>query len=136
MNSDTPLFDPHDMARACARIAWAHKARDVLVLDVEKMLVITSCFVIATGHSRKQLQAIADAIHQELKRRGHRRLGLEGYEDGQWVLLDYGDVIVQLLDEEARRRYNLEMIWGDAPRIEWRAEAPEQPASEQHGAGD
>jgi ribosome-associated protein len=127
-------FDVHEMARQCARLADDRKARDIVILDVEEMLFITSCFVIATGQSRKQLQAIADSIHKEMKKRGYTRLGLEGYDDGQWVLLDYGDVIVQLLDEESRARYNLELIWGDAPRVAWEPEPNAEASTEDESA--
>jgi ribosome-associated protein len=111
--------DSRDVARICAEIADEKKATDIRILDVAKILVITSYFVIATGESRKQLQAIAEAIHARLKDAGLRRYGVEGLEEGKWILLDYGDVIVQLFDPETRRYYNLEMIWGDAPQVAW-----------------
>ncbi|GIW71632.1 MAG: hypothetical protein KatS3mg102_1174 [Planctomycetota bacterium] len=120
--------ETYEIARLCARIADRHKAREIVILDVERLLVITGCFVIATGDSRKQLQAIADAVHEALRARGLRRYGLEGYEEGRWILADYGDVILQLLDAEARQRYNLELIWGDAPRVGWEPEQDSPPA--------
>ena len=110
-------IEPREAALACAEIAYEKKATDILILDVEKILVITSYFVLASGESRKQLQAIADSINQRLKPHGCRRIGTEGYDDGKWILLDYGDIIVQLFDRETRNYYNLEMIWGDAPRV-------------------
>ncbi len=107
------------LALACADVADEKKATDIRILDVSQILVITSYFVLATGETRKQLQAIADAIHERLKPLGARRFGVEGYEEGSWILLDYGDVIVQLFDPEKRAYYNLEMIWGDAPQVAW-----------------
>jgi ribosome-associated protein len=112
-----PKIDWRDAALLCAETAYEKKATDIRVLDVSKILVITSYFVIATAESRKQLQAIADSIHEKLKPLGFRRMGTEGLEEGKWVLLDYGDVIVQLFDPTTRRYYNLEEIWADAPRV-------------------
>jgi ribosome-associated protein len=116
--------DPRDAALLCAEIAYDKKASDIAILDVSKIIVITSYFVIATGESRKQLQAIAEAIHAKLKPLGFRRYGREGVEEGRWILLDYGDVVVQLFDPEARRYYALEMIWGDAPRVPFTPKVP------------
>jgi ribosome-associated protein len=112
-------LDPREVALACAEVADEKKAEDIVILEVRDFLVITSYFVLATGETRKQLQAIADAIHQRLRPLGVRRFGTEGFEEGKWILLDYGDVIVQLFDRETRKYYNLEMIWGDAPRLAW-----------------
>jgi ribosome-associated protein len=114
-----PKDDPRELACICADVADEKKATDIRILEVGKILVITSYFVLATGETRKQLQAIADAIFERLKPLGLRRYGVEGYEEGKWILLDYGDVIVQLFDRETRAYYNLEMIWGDAPEVEW-----------------
>ena len=119
-----PLLDTRDAALLCADIAYDKKAEDILILDVSKIIVITSYFVIATGQSRKQLQAIAEGVHEKLKPLGFRRFSREGYEEGRWILLDYGDVVVQLFDVEARPYYNLEMIWGDAPRVAFTPKAP------------
>lgn len=116
--------DPRGIALLCADIADEKKAGDIVILDVEKILIITSYFVIATADSRKQLQAIADGIHERLKPLGVRRYGTEGYEEGKWILIDYGDVIVQLFDRETRGYYNLEMIWGDAPKVPWTSKQP------------
>ena len=122
-------MDSRDAALLCAQIAYEKKAEDIVVLDVSKIVVITDYFVIASGGNRKQLQAIADGIHQRLKPDGRKRLGHEGYEEGQWILVDYGDLIVQLFDKEKREYYNLETIWGDAPRVPFtpQAVAPQPP---------
>jgi ribosome-associated protein len=117
-------LEPRDIALVCADVADEKKADDIVILEVRKFLVITSYFVLATGDSRKQLQAIAEGIQERLKPRGARRYGVEGFEEGKWILLDYGDVIVQLFDRETRAYYNLEMIWGDAPRVEWQPKRP------------
>ncbi|MHC4830505.1 MAG: ribosome silencing factor, partial [Planctomycetota bacterium] len=118
-------MDAKELAIQCAEAAYQGKARDIQILDVDPVLVITHYFVIATGDTRKHLQGICNRIRATLKKEGVRKLGLEGYEDGQWVLLDYGEVIVQLFDPESRARYGLETMWADAAPLEW---APSGPA--------
>lgn len=82
--------------------------------------------MIASGSNRKQVQAIADEITQKMKAAGARRLGIEGQEEGSWICVDYGDVIVHLFNGEVRGFYELESLWADAPRVEWaKAEAAE-----------
>lgn len=113
----------------CARIADEKKGGRILILDVGPVLVITSYFVIVSGDTGKQLQAISEAINQKLKPLGIRRYGREGYQEGRWVLLDYGDVIVHLLLKDLRDYYNLETIWDDAPRIAWETGEKKKPAA-------
>ena len=112
-------MDPRAEAICCADIAYERKGTDVVILDVDNLLIIASYFVIATGHTRKHLQGMADAITKGLRERGVARLGSEGYQEGIWVLLDFGDVIVQLFTDDAREQYDLEGIWADAPRLDW-----------------
>ncbi len=112
------------MALLCAEVADEKKAEDIAILEVRPILIITSYFVIATGRSRKQLQAVADGIKGRLKAQGVRRLGTEGYEEGRWILLDYGDVIIQLFDPDARAYYSLETVWSDAPRVPFTPKTP------------
>jgi ribosome-associated protein len=122
-------IEPRDAALMCAQIAYDKKADDIVILDVSKLIVITDFFVIATGDTRKQLQAIADGIHEKLKPLKVRRFGTEGYEDGRWILIDYGDVVVQLFDRDTRGYYNLEMIWGDAPRLPFTPKRAAEPVN-------
>ena len=85
-------------------------------------------FVLATGLSRPHVKAMYDEIHVRLKAAGERHLPAEGAGFGWWVLLDYGDVVVHLLQPEARQYYDLEHLYGDCPRLDWRAvELPELP---------
>ena len=72
-----------------------------------------------TATSRRQSHAIAEEIDAEMKRRGEFKLGMEGSEEGRWVLIDYGDFVVHVFSIEAREYYSLEQIWGDAGKIEW-----------------
>ena len=107
-------------ARLCARIADDNRAKDILLLDLRQATPLVDFFVIATADSRRQSNAIAGEIDQEMKRLGERKLGMEGSEEGRWVLIDYGDFVVHVFSSEARTYYSLEDIWGDAVRIDWR----------------
>ena len=76
-------------------------------------------FVIVTGASRRQLHAISEEIDHVLEKQlGDHRLGIEGYEESHWILLDYGDVVIHLFDENTRKYYDLESLWGDATRVD------------------
>jgi ribosome-associated protein len=104
---------------ACARIADKKKAEDICILSVGKQLFLTDYFVICTGKNPRQLQAIAEAIDSYMAKRQVKRLGREGYPNGTWILLDYGDVICHLFTEEMRQFYELEELWAQARRIKW-----------------
>jgi len=91
----------------------------VVTLDVSRLLVITDLFVIATGTSRPHVQALAEEAEAELKEIDRRPLRREGLKDATWVLLDYGDIVIHVFDQETRSYYDLERLWGDAPRTEF-----------------
>lgn len=105
------------LALLCAEIAAEKKARDIVILDIHKLVVIADYFVVATGDSSRQLQAIAEAAEERLNSMKLHRLGEEGYREGKWILLDYGSVIVHLFLEPLRKHYDLENLWADAPRV-------------------
>ena len=108
---------------AAARTAEENRGSDILVLDMRKLTPVCDYFVIATGASRRQLHAISDEIDHTLEDElGDRRMGIEGYAASRWVLLDYGNVVIHLFDEETRSYYALEDLWGEATRVQWRAE--------------
>jgi ribosome-associated protein len=113
-----------DRAILSARIASDLRGREVVVLDVRGAASWTDFMVIGTGASRRQVVAIADEIDLQLKKHGDRRIGREGYEAGNWVVLDFGDVVVHLFDDEKRAYYRLESLWEDAPRVAWEPESP------------
>ena len=99
-------------------MADLNRARDIAIIDLREITAVFDFFVLATGSSRRQLHAIAEEIDDVLKKQfGDRRLGLEGYEDSRWILLDFGDVVVHLFDEETREYYDLEHLWAGAKRI-------------------
>ena len=108
-----------ELALAAAREAEDNRGQDVLVLDMREQTSAFDYFVIATGTSNRQLRAMSDAIDDVLQKQfGHRRLGLEGYRDSHWILLDYGSVIIHLFDAKQREYYQLEDLWAGATRIE------------------
>ncbi|HUT33059.1 MAG TPA: ribosome silencing factor [Planctomycetota bacterium] len=112
-------LSPEDLAIACARLCDEMKAEDILILDVRKLTQITDYFLLCSAASERQLKAIADRIHRDLKAQGVTCLGIEGEAVGGWVLVDYVDVVVHLFSREARDFYALEMLWGDAPKADW-----------------
>ena len=107
------------MAITCAEIADEKKAQDIVVLDISKLTFIAEYFVICTGINERQLQTIADETKAKLKKRSIQNIGIEGYNEAKWILMDYGDVIVHLFSKEMRSFYELELLWGDAPKVTW-----------------
>jgi ribosome-associated protein len=111
-----------DLARPRAlQIAHAgldKKAEDVLVLDVRGLTSYADYFVLMTADSDRQAGAIADAVDEKLKAGGATKVGVEGYESGRWILVDYGDVVAHVFSREARGFYDLEGLWADAPRFQ------------------
>lgn len=112
-----------ERARLCARIASDNRAKDILVLDLRKATPLIDFFVIATASARRQSRAMASEIDHEMKKIGEAKLGMEGFEDGRWTLIDYGDFVVHIFTAEDRAYYALEEIWGDSPQIDWREPA-------------
>lgn len=105
-----------------ARAADDKLATDTVVIDVGEVLAITDHFVITTGANPRQVRAIVEEIEKQLKEAGGpspRRI--EGLDDLEWVLMDFGDFVVHVFSAEARTYYSLERLWGDRPRVEWRA---------------
>ena len=97
------------------------KAEEIAILDLRQLTQITDFFVLCTAASERQLGAIADRMHRDLKAQGVTCLGVEGESSTGWILLDYVDIVVHLFSREARAFYALEMLWGDAPRLAWQA---------------
>ena len=106
-----------DMALLTAKAAADKKGRDITILELKGLSVITDYFIIVNGNSRIQTQAIAENIEKEMVLAGIRAARREGYHEGRWILLDYGAVIVHIFQEEERNFYSLERLWGDAPQI-------------------
>jgi ribosome-associated protein len=94
------------------------KAHDLVVLDLREVASFTDFFVIASGTNVRQVQAVADEVQEQLRRRlGVKPARVEGYNTAEWVLLDYGDFILHVFEEKSRRFYDLERLWRDASRV-------------------
>jgi len=111
-------MDSRKLAQLCRELADNKKAEDIVILDVRKISGITDYFVIASGTSEPHLRAILDEITEKL-REGHslRPRTTDGSVHGNWIVLDYFDVIIHIMRNDARTRYDLEGLWGDAPRV-------------------
>lgn len=105
-----------------ARLMLDKKAQDVLILDLRKVASFTDYFVICTGRSDRQVQAIAEHLERELKVLKWRPTAVEGLGVARWVLMDFGDVIVHIFQKQVREFYDLEGLWSDAPRLQVPAE--------------
>jgi ribosome-associated protein len=104
--------------KSAAEAAADKKAIDLVVLDLRKASAFTDFFVICTGANVRQVQAIADGVQETLRATGLRPSLVEGYERGQWVLIDYFDFIVHVFSPSTREFYGLERLWGDAKTID------------------
>jgi ribosome-associated protein len=102
-----------DMARSCAD----DKCDNLLVLDLRTLSPVTDYFVIATGISDRQIRSTADHLIDLAKEHGIKPIGLDGYDQANWILLDFFDVVVHLFAPSFRELYDLELLWGDAPKI-------------------
>jgi ribosome-associated protein len=106
------------LALAAARTAQDNRGGDVVVLDMRGITPVFDYFVVATGNSRRQLHAMSEEIDHCLEEElGDKRMGIEGYNESRWILLDYGNVVIHLFDEETREYYALEEFWSDAARV-------------------
>jgi ribosome-associated protein len=108
---------PLERALKCAERALDKKALNVRVLEIGRLSSIADYLVLASGRSDKQTQAIADSVKQGLKKFG-KALDIEGVKEGNWIVIDYGDVIVHIFQEEVRRHYDLDGLWAAAPETE------------------
>jgi ribosome-associated protein len=109
----------HDLAIAIARVIEETRGKDIRVLDLRSVTEVFDYFVIATGSSRRQMHAVSDEIERIVKANwGDEKRGIEGYNESRWIVLDYGDVVVQLFDSDSRDYWDLEHLWSDAKRVE------------------
>jgi len=108
-----------DLAVAAARIARDDNAEDITILDLRDISPVTDYFVICTGTSNRQLRTVADDIAKYGKEIGQKVWHVAGTESATWIVLDFVDVVVHLFDPEHREYYDLELIWGESPRVEW-----------------
>ena len=114
-----PALSGLEFAKEAARIAEEMHAEEVLILDLRGLSSVADFFVIGTGTSDRQMRAIADEIESYGRGVGQKPYGVNVYDSPTWLLIDYVDVVIHLFDPSKRHYYDLELLWGDAPRIEW-----------------
>ena len=112
------FYDLDDRVRLALHAASEKKAIEPTVLDLRGVASFTDFFVICTGANRRQVQAIADEVVDQMKRHGSPASRVEGYQNAEWVLVDYGDFVVHVFDEKARRFYDLERLWREGRRLD------------------
>jgi ribosome-associated protein len=108
-----------------AQAALDKKAKDTVVLELKNLTIIADYFVICSGESTTQVKAIVENVEKKLRGPRQKPTGIEGLNTARWVLMDYGDVIVHVFEEEKRAYYELEKFWLDAPRIPFEKEGDE-----------
>jgi len=105
------------MWREAVKAADAKQAKEIRVLDLRDISAFADFFVICTGSNSRQCQAIADEIQMRLKKLGEHADSVEGYQNAEWVLMDYGDYLIHIFSEKARAYYDLERLWRDAKTV-------------------
>ncbi len=113
------MTDPQDLAIVCARLAWAKKAENIMVIDVRELTDITDFLVIATVSSSAQSKALVSEIRKTVRENEAYTAFRATARDSTWVLLDYYDVVVDIFEPKTRSFYDLAHLWGDGPRVKW-----------------
>ncbi|QDU36892.1 Ribosomal silencing factor RsfS [Maioricimonas rarisocia] len=103
----------------CARACDNLRGENTIVLDLTGITPLFDYFVITTGNSRRQMHAIAEECDRVLAQQNSRRMGVEGYDESNWIVEDYGDVVLHVFTGETRELYDLENLWADAPQVDW-----------------
>ncbi len=117
LTAESKAMEPADLAHRVVDIASDHKAVDVVMLRTAEVTSMADYFVICSGRSERQVQALAGTIVDELRDEGVRAIGVEGQPAARWVLIDYGSVIVHVFAPEEREYYGLERLWSDAAQV-------------------
>ncbi|HIS27707.1 MAG TPA: ribosome silencing factor [Candidatus Pullilachnospira intestinigallinarum] len=112
------MEESRKMARMACDALEDKKALDVKVIGLEKISTLADYFIIASGANRNQVQAMADNVDEMLGRAGYQAKQVEGYQSANWILMDYGDIVIHIFDEENRLFYDLERIWRDGQSVE------------------
>lgn len=121
--------DFDERIRMALHAAADKKAIDLTVLDLRGVVTFTDFFIISTGANKRQMQAISDEVVDQLKRQGSPAARVEGYQAAEWILIDYGDFIVHVFAEKARRFYDLEYLWREAKRLDISPQVLDSPGS-------
>ncbi|NGQ94175.1 ribosome silencing factor [Brevibacillus sp. SYP-B805] len=106
-----------DLARLAVKAAEEKKAENILVMDIRELSIIAEYFVICHGNNERQVQAIVTEIRDQAYKNGYTVRGIEGADEGRWVLVDLGDVVVHVFHREEREFYNIERLWSDARQV-------------------
>ena len=118
--SERELERVRHLARTAARAADSKGGEDTIVLEIGPVLAICDLFVLTSGRNTRQVKTIAEEVEERVKAEGGGApLRVEGLNQAEWVLLDFGDFAVHVFLDETRRYYELERLWSDAPRLEW-----------------
>ena len=116
-SKEPPVLDVHERLREVVAAARDRKAVDLRVLHVDEISDFTEYFLICGGTSERQVQAIAEAVQEKLRNDKIRPQGVEGFRHGSWILIDYGEFVVHIFDEEIRAYYGLERLWADGSDV-------------------
>lgn len=111
-------MEGYELARACCKALSDKKAKDILILDVREQTIVCSYFVIASGTSSTQVKALGENLEEALEKEGLSPVRKEGLREGRWGVIDYGDVIVHIFNEESRLFYYLERLWDSGKNVE------------------
>lgn len=112
------MMESKEMAKLAIEALEDKKAEDIRLINISEISVLGDYFIIASGTNRSQIQALADNVQEKLGRAGVLTKAVEGYETANWILMDFGDIIVHVFDKENRLFYNLERIWRDGKMME------------------
>lgn len=112
-------MDSKELAIVCAQVADSKKAQDITIFDVDRLIGITDYFLLCNCESERQAQSISTEIEEVLRQKQCKCKAVEGYTEGKWILMDYGDVVVDIFLKEVREFYEIDELWADAPKIAW-----------------
>lgn len=112
------MMDSKDMTKLAIAALEDKKAEDIRVIDISEVSILADYFIIANGTNRSQIQAMTDNVEEKLARAGCPVKQIEGYDTANWILMDFGDIIVHVFDKDNRLFYNLERIWRDGKAVE------------------
>ncbi len=118
--------DAKELALLCAAAAHDKKAADMLLMEVAELTGYADYFLVVSARSTRQAAAIAENVLRVLKKAGRPPSGREGFSEGRWILLDFGEVVVHVFHQPVREFFDLDSLWGDAPRVELDPQALEE----------
>ena len=122
--TSTPMLPSRELAEIAVKALDSKKGKEIRLIRIDKITTLAEYFVICTGTSNTQINALCDAVEKELTEKGEEPLHREGYRGGTWVLLDYGCVVVHVFNDEARKFYSFEHLWADGEEVDLSAILP------------